>query len=150
MAKVIRQSSKVKEALQKAVDSLEGKSLEVGFFESARYKDGTPVAGVAAVHEFGSPARNIPPRPFMRTTAEEKQSEWSNLIAQGSKAVVNGSETAETMLEKIGLSVVGNIKNTITQITTPVLSPVTIKRKGSDKPLVDSGIMLNSVTHRVK
>ena len=150
MAKIIRQSTKVKEALDKAVSSLGAKSLEVGFLESARYEDGTPVAGVAVVHEFGSPVNGIPPRSFMRKTAEDKQGEWSNLIEQGAKAVINGTETPETMLEKVGLVAAGNIKTTITQITTPALSPATIKKKGSSKPLIEDGILLNSVTHRVK
>ena len=34
-------------------------------------------------------------------------------------------------------------------ISSPPLAPATIARKGSDKPLVDTGLMRNSITSRV-
>ena len=40
--------------------------VRVGFFSTARYDDGTPVATVAAINEFGSREANIPERPFFR------------------------------------------------------------------------------------
>jgi hypothetical protein len=47
--------------------------LQVGFMENADpYPDGTPVALVAAVQEFGSPSNGIPPRPFMRPAVAER------------------------------------------------------------------------------
>ena len=44
----------------KALAKIEGK---VGWFESAEYPEGTPVAYVAAIQELGH--GKIPPRPFM-------------------------------------------------------------------------------------
>ena len=40
--------------------------VRIGFLENATYPDGKPVAMIAAIQEFGAPARNIPPRPFFR------------------------------------------------------------------------------------
>ncbi len=50
--------------LQKALSAADKSDLQVGWFESAKYDDGTPVAGVAAIQEFGSAKNRIPPRPF--------------------------------------------------------------------------------------
>ena len=133
----------------------------VGWLESARYDDQTPVAGVAAVQEFGSPAKGIPPRPFMRVAIEENKREWRALIESGSRAIIAGNETADSVMEKLGLFVVGNIKTAISQVTSPALAQSTINARlrarankntvGSlDKPLVDTGTMIATVTHEVR
>ena len=153
MARVIRKSSPATQRILKSIaeiDKLNKADLQVGFFESAKYEDGTPVAGVAAVHELGSPKNNIPPRPFMRTTSEAKKPEWAKLMKQAAQAIVKRSETADSALNKLGLKAAGDVRETISTIQEPKLKESTVKRKGSDKPLVESGIMINSVTHRVK
>ena len=38
--------------------------IRIGFFASAKYQDGTPVAAVAAWHEFGAPKVRLPSRPY--------------------------------------------------------------------------------------
>ncbi|EMW9885859.1 hypothetical protein AAFW11_001380 [Salmonella enterica] len=46
-----------RQKLKQAADSLKsGKSLKVGFLEGATYPDGTPVAYIAAIQEFGGSA----------------------------------------------------------------------------------------------
>ena len=126
MAKVIRVGSGSLAAIKKAVEELDAAKLRIGVFESARYKDGTPVAGVAAVQELGSPKMGIPPRPFFRTTAEEKKGEWANLFGKGAEAVFEGKISAVNALEQIGLVAAGQVKTKISQITAPPLSPVTL------------------------
>ncbi|KAG1305014.1 hypothetical protein G6F62_015645 [Rhizopus arrhizus] len=54
----------------------QGGTLRVGFLENAKYPDGTPVAMVAAINEFGRPDHNQPPRPFFRRMIEEKHKGW--------------------------------------------------------------------------
>ena len=48
--------------------------VRIGFLENATYPDGKPVAMIAAIQEFGAPARNIPPRPFFRQMIAAKSS----------------------------------------------------------------------------
>ena len=43
--------------------------VKVGFFSTAKYEDGTPVAAVAAWNEFGT--KTIPERPFFRRALAE-------------------------------------------------------------------------------
>ena len=47
------------------------------------------------------------------------------------------------------MTAAAGIKETISKITAPPLKPATIKRKGSAKPLIDTGLMLASVQNAV-
>ncbi len=55
--------------------------VKVGFFSTARYEDGTPVAAVAAWNEFGT--KTIPERSFFRNALAESERGVSNILAKG-------------------------------------------------------------------
>lgn len=164
---------------------LNGLNLNVGWFESAKYDADTPVAGVAAVQEFGSPKRSIPPRPFLRPTIEEKKGEWQKTLGKMISANLKSGGDPKNAMEVLGLSIVGDVKKTISTIQEPPLSPITLalrkqkllgnaitgKTVGAvakaidegetgpgelgdssginPKPLVFTGLLLNSITHEV-
>lgn len=153
---VVRRTGGDSQRLEQIITGISDFRSKVGFFESAKYEDGTPVAYVAAIQEFGSPQNQIPPRSFMRKTISEKTTEWKSLLKSGAKAILAGNETSESVIEKIGLLAAGDIRKTISEITEPALKESTIKarmRKRANKktvgnltkPLVDSGLMLASV-----
>lgn len=158
-----RETSAARNNFIEAMQGLKGAELQVGFFPSAKYPDdkATPVAYVAAIHEFGSPARGIPPRPFFRPTIADRKKAWGSAIEYFAKRILAGESTAEQSLDSLGLAVAGDIKKTISKIKTPPLSPKTIKAKrrklaaqGGDagnltKPLVETGLLLASITHEV-
>ena len=121
-------------------------TLRVGFLSSATYPDGTPVAMIAAINEFGAPSRGQPPRPFFRDMIAAKEQEWGPAIAALLQA--NGYDL-KAALELAGQSIAGQLRQSITNYNGPALAPSTIKRKGFAKQLVDSGVMLNSVDHEV-
>lgn len=129
----------------KGLDGLEGKT---GWFETARYPDGTAVAYVATIHEFGTP--RIPARPFMRPAVADHGGEWIKALADGARASLNGGPSPEAVLEIVTLQAAGNVAEKIAAVTSPPLKPVTVKRKGSAKPLVDTGQMIQSVTGKVE
>lgn len=142
------------------LDALSNKVARVGFFPSAKYDDGTPVAYVATIQEFGSPAQGIPPRPFMRTTVAERESVWVRIAKQGARAVVKGSATGEQVLDMIAQQAAGDIRKTISDLTSPPLKPATIAarlRERADKvtvgkltkPLIDTALLYDSVTYEV-
>lgn len=136
---------KVMDALDKAANSFENLQLKVGFLEGATYPDGTPVPMVAATNEFGNPANNQPPRPFFRNSISNHETEWQDATAS---LIENGDETRD-VLSQLGEIIVDDIKESIRSLDSPPLSPVTIARKGFDKPLIDSSNMLNSVSYEV-
>jgi hypothetical protein len=110
------------------------------------------VAEVAAVHEFGSVARNIPARPFMAQTADSKQNQ--SLISRiGESALINlyaGKLTAEQALTRIGEAWIGLTKQTFITGKFAPLSKRTIKAKKSSRPLIDTAQLRNSVTQVIR
>lgn len=121
--------------------------VDVGFLEGATYPDGTSVPLVAAVQEFGAPSRGIPPRPFFRDMIKDKSPEWPDAI--GNLLVANRYDTKKT-LGQAGVAIEGQLKEAITKFDGVPLKPATIARKGFDKQLIDSGVMLRSVSSVVK
>lgn len=134
------------QSLTVALREIDGVVGKTGYFETARYPDGTPVAYVATIHEFGYAEGGIPARPTMRPTVAAKQGEWRDTMAKGAKAALNGRITARAALEMLTLKAAGDVGKSIQALTTPALSPDTIARKGFSKPLVDTGLMFQSVT----
>lgn len=159
--KITRKAGKI-EALRQTVRTLNAAQGRVGWFPSAIYENGVPVAGVAAVQEFGSPSRGIPPRLGMRATAAEKQAEWAETAAKITRAAAQGKLAPGNVMPAICLAAEGHIRATITKVTTPPLKPATVaarKRRLANggrgakstitKPLVDTGILLNTLTSEV-
>lgn len=144
-------------ALTAAIKGLAGQQAKVGWFPSAKYEDGTPVALVAVVQEHGSTEKGIPPRPFMRNTADEKKAEWQKDSHVITKAVIDGKMPADGALQGLAQKAEGDIRRAISKVSTPPLSERTIaararrhsKGKASTKPLVDTGILLNTLTSQV-
>lgn len=159
--------------LKKRVKSLEEYSAQAGWFESARYDDGVPVAQVAIYNEYGT--SRIPPRPFMRPTAESQNGEWARTTGKVVSQVLRGKMSAEQGMTLVAQKAAGDIRQTITQVFEPELSPVTVllrqwRKEGKDitgktvgdaaravaegqrgegvttKPLIDTGHMLATCT----
>lgn len=124
-----------------------GAVLRVGFLENATYPDGKPVAMIAAIQDFGAPAANIPPRPFFRNMIADKQREWPAAIAGLLRT--NDLDPART-LDQAGFAIGGQLRQSIIDTNTPPLAPSTIRRKGFDKPLIETSHMINSVDHEVE
>lgn len=125
----------------------EAKTLRVGFLEGATYPDGEPVSMVAAANEFGNPGNNQPPRPYFRRMVAEKSPEWASDLV---KIAVATNYDAETLLPLMGEHIKGQLQESIREFTDPPLSPHTIKKKGFDKPLIDTSHMLNSVDYDIE
>ncbi len=136
--------AKLKELAQKIAKP---RTLRVGFLENATYPDGTSVAMVAAIQEFGAPSRNIPPRPFFRSMIADKSPDWGKQLG----GLVTGTNyDVDQALGQFGEGIKGQLQSSIIATNSPPLAPATIAAKGNAKPLVDTGNMLNSVNYQVK
>lgn len=133
----------------KQLKSLKGASVVVGFPKGWNaYPDGTPVAMVATVHEFGSPAQNIPSRPFFRTTLFVNKN-YKELRIKKFTMIMNGKLPVIMAMNQLGDTIKNDIVDSIIAIKSPKLKDNTIKRKGSSNPLVDTGHLKQSVTYKV-
>jgi len=122
-------------------------AVKVGFLAEATYPDGTPVAMIGAIQEFGAPRAGIPPRPFFRTMIARKQHEWGPAVGA---LMIDHDYDALRVLQLAGEAIAGQLRQSIVDTNAPPLAESTIKRKGFAKPLVDTGHMLNSVDYEVK
>ena len=128
--------------------------LRAGVMEGARNIDtGEPVAPYAAANEFGT--SRIPSRPFLRSTVDSRNSEWSDYLG---RAIANGVKPRQAV-ELTGERMVSDVQATIASNMPPANAPSTIRRKlrQEDKggglmhtgTLIDTGSLLRSITFKV-
>lgn len=123
--------------------------VRVGFPQGKSEADGTPVAMIAAVHEFGSPERGIPERSFLRSGMRENGEKYVRLNKVNLVRILRGQLTVEQALGQLGEMAKGDVQQKIRSGDFAPLKPATVNRKGSSKPLVDTGQMVQSVTYEL-
>ncbi len=129
--------------------------------DGAGAHEGISMVNLAAIHEFGSPAAGIPERSFIRRTFTVHADELGKVTAKLAKKVVEGAMPVEQALGILGAWGAAKVKSTVRNWTwapedgglgstvVQELSPSTVEAKGSDRPLVDTGRMVDSITHQV-
>ena len=153
--------AKAKTTLNRMIQAQQNgvKKIEIGFFASARYPPVTtgrnggrkqkphPVAYIAAINEFGTKDGHIPERPFFRKAVAAAPAVLKPLLA----ASVDAEEPAITRhtADLLGQAMTELIQIEITRLRTPVNADATILRKQSSNPLLDTGFLRQTVTHRV-
>ena len=146
-----------RERLEQLIKELETKAVKVGYFEHSTYTDGTPIAYVAAIQELGYVKGGIPARPTLHPAMEAGTPNYKNGVARAFRNAMAGADLV-TGLNAIGEVAAGDVKQAISSLTTPALKQSTVDArrrrhhagKASDKPLVDSGQMLQAVTYSVE
>lgn len=114
-----------------ALKSLDGMQADVGWFPSARYESGTPVAYVMALNEYGH--GKTPPRPFFRPAIRENQAKWNDLIRKAAKSVLNGKDTPQFAIEKVVIEAESDVRDAILAVHSPALSPITLELRAMKK-----------------
>jgi hypothetical protein len=108
-------------------------------------KDISEINLIASTQEFGSEKRNIPERSFIRATFDTEYENLQQFKEQEYKKVVQGKQTALVAIGRIGEWLTGKTKMFIRNVIPPSLKKATIKRKGSDVPLIDTAQMINTI-----
>lgn len=136
----VRSDLRVWKKLYNLARKTQGKAVRVGVFDGRNSE-------IGLVHEFGAPSRNIPARPFIRQTFQRKRAELAQLQAKLAQAIMMGRLDEARAMGMLGAWAAGAIKATITRDGEfAPLKPATIKRKGSDKPLIDTGQLVGAIT----
>ena len=157
--------------------------IRAGWFENSLYDDNTPIAGIAAIQNYGAHIKAaekfknylhaigihlkkdkgefiIPPRPFMDNARKRVEGqEGKEMLMQEVLRVFEGRQTMEQAAKRLGLWCQGVIQEELRKIETPELSEATIKlrnakyvsksKRKSTKPLVATGLMLETVQSKV-
>jgi len=136
--------------LKRAAELANKVEFGVGVPEDAgEYPDGTPVATVAAAHEFGL---NVPQRSFIRAWFDEKGTGFFGraLASMAQNAVLKGVPM-ELQIAKFGDASVKEIQQRMDAGIDPALQEETVQRKragGSttpETPLEDTHRLRNAV-----
>lgn len=113
-------------------------------------KSDMTVAQIAAVHEFGSPSTGVPERPFLRTSLRENRKKYVAINRASLVQVLRGNLDIDGALGRLGEVAKGDVQKKITSGDFAPLKASTIRRKGSTKPLIDSGQMRQSVAWEIE
>lgn len=132
---------------QKMLKELAGLEVRIGFQHGEVTEDGTDICDIAAWNELGT--EHIPSRPFLRMSVDENVDKINHFLQMQKSALLSGKD-AEQILKEIGLFQKDLIQEKITEGTFVPNADITIQRKGSDKPLIDTGRMRQSVNYVIK
>lgn len=101
-------------------------------------------------HDVGPSTIEIPERPFLRSTFDEKNKEWQKKAEAQLNLVATGRKDAAGMLNTLGNVLEGDIKRKIASGPFTPNAPSTVRQKKSAKPLIDSGRMRSSVRYIIR
>lgn len=126
-------------------------SVIVGIPDGVTNQAGDDLASIALIHEFGSIARNIPARPFLRPTLRGNINKYSRILQQKATAILLGRISLHQALSLVGQAAQTDVQKYIVEHANfAPLKPSTIKRKGSSRPLVDTGQLRQSIRYRIE
>lgn len=137
-------------ALKKRAQTLDLTSVKVGVPGSLNNPDGTSLAMIAAVHEFGNPAKGIPERSFLRGSILTNRKKYIAASKKLSFRVLSGDTTATQVYGLLGQAASDDVKQFIREGDFVPNAAATVRRKGSSKPLIDTGQLRQSITYVVE
>lgn len=120
--------------------------------KSSRKKGPVNNAELLFIHTEGSPLRSIPPRPTLKPAIEENAALIAEPLGDAATALMEDSaQRAETSLKRAGIVASNAVKRYIREEDhLAPNSPETIARKGSDRPLIDTGQLVRAITYVVR
>jgi hypothetical protein len=131
--------------------------------ENTDEDSGADIADIAMWNELGTV--NMPSRPFMRDSVDNHAGEIQAFCEAQLRAIAGGGQTAQGALNAIGSMQKGLVQNEIREgnfapnsditinggwMRTPGGKPFYVKGKGSNKPLIDTGRMRQSVNYVIR
>ena len=124
----------------KDITSLDGTVVSAGVMDSKN-------ATKAAINEYGT--SKMPQRPFMRTATSRYGKSWGSKSAKAVQSVMKGMPISQ-VTELIGMQMKSDISSTLTNGPWTPNAPSTIAKKGSSRPLIDTGELRASITYKVE
>ncbi len=132
------------EKLLKELGQLE---VRIGIQQGEASEDGVDLVDIAMFNELGTV--HIPSRPFLRDSVDANADQINSFLQSMKKELLRGG-SAEDVLKKIGVFQKGLIQEQIVKGDFAPNSEATIRRKGSDTPLVDTGRMRQSINYVIQ
>jgi hypothetical protein len=144
-------------AILRAIFGMEkGTTLTVGIHEGlegegggdTEGRDPDSIAAYAAANEFGT--ETIPARPWMRTAIDGNVDKYKALVKRAMERALTKGLSPVVTLANVGRVVRNDLIRSIKGGSWEENAPATKARKGSSKPLVDTGAMQRAITFKVE
>jgi len=128
--------------------------VQVGVVEPTNYgsdNDNLSVAQVWQWQEEGLPAKNIPTRPAIRVgfMAPIKSGSYNELFVDSMQRIAEGKSTFKQEYTRIGTKARVDLKKAVADWDTPPNAPYTVAEKGFNNPLIDSGLLYESIDFKI-
>jgi hypothetical protein len=137
----------------RAVHAMAQKEVLIGIPEATTARPGEAITNAQLGYsaETGSPAKNIPARPFLIPGVTRAQAPAADILRKGAIESLDKGTPVDVALEQAGQLAENSVKRWFTDPANgwPANTAATIKRKGSDQPLIDTGELRRAVTHVV-
>lgn len=136
------------QAFFKQIAELQKLQVRVGYQRGENVKtnkDGkeTDYCDIALWNELGT-SNGIPSRPFMRDSVDKNQSQIDKACKDALQTISKGG-TAKDILMSLGNMQKAFVQQTIVSGEFVENAPSTVKKKGSDRPLIDTGGLRQNV-----
>jgi len=151
-----------KDSLKDVLRSIHGlvsKEVLIGIPQSGdARKNGEPIgnAEIGYIQETGSPANNLPARPFLAPGVEDALPKAEKQLERGAQGALNGHiDAGDKAMHAAGLIAQSSVRAKIQSNIPPPLAPSTLadrRRRGRTGtiPLIDTGQLRNAVTYVIR
>ena len=137
-------------SLEKQCKGISKRHIKFGWIDGKNYpassdNAGTPIAQVAANHEFGT---GVSQRPYFRQAIDIARQTHKKEITNIFEDVLHGRNTA-TSLEKLSNELVKDYSESVLRQNYKALSPTTVSIKGHSYQMDDTGVMIQNFKSKV-
>ncbi len=154
MAFTLKVDTSVWDKIKKDLLKASAQEVQVGIVEPVHYgsdNDNLAVAQVWQWQEEGLPAKNIPTRPAIRVgfMAPIKKGSYDSYFIESIQRIAEGKSTFKQEYIRLGMVAKVGLKDAVEKWDSPRNSPITVALKGFNNPLIDSGLLYDSIDFKV-
>lgn len=132
---------------KKMLEDLRRLEVRIGIQQGEASDEGVDLVDIAMFNELGTV--HIPSRPFLRNSVDANADQINTFLQSMKQEILKGG-SAEDVLKKIGVFQKGLVQEEIVKGDFTPNSEATIRKKGSDTPLVDTGRMRQSINYVIQ
>lgn len=125
--------------LARRLEAADGSGVVYGIRDEPHHS-GLTTGELAEILQRGTRDGRIPPRDFMRVAAEDMEVIAPPRLRAAARALLKG-KSPRRELEKLRDAAHESLVRAIDTFHTPENAPATIRSKGRDDPLVDTGVL---------
>ena len=143
----------------KQIEYLTRRRVLIGIPQTADARSDGELGNAARgfIHEFGSPAQNIPPRPHLVPGVQAIQNQAADYLQTAGRIALSGGKPndVDQPLHAVGTIAVSSVQNKIAAVIPPPLSPKTLAKRRAkghmgQTPLIETGEYRQHITYVIR